>query len=50
MTNSEFSAIIEKMGAQAAVLVIAAEYDKSKIDDGLWSELCRMCREVEDYI
>jgi hypothetical protein len=50
MTNGELDEKMGKIADQATVLVIASEFDKSKVDAGLWNELCRMCREVEDYV
>lgn len=50
MTNGELCLIKEEIAEQTIIIVRDCDGDKTKINDGLWSKLCQMYREIEEYV
>ena len=50
MTNKEFSDKLEILGEFSVIIFKICKGDKSKIEDKMWEEFCRLCEELEEYI
>lgn len=50
MTNAEYFKIKEDLADQLGIVLADCNCDKTKINDGLWSKLCQIYRQIEDYI
>lgn len=50
MTNAEFSDRMERLADLAIALVRTCNRDKTQINDQLWTKLCELYDEVEEYV
>lgn len=50
MTNAEFYMNLEKLAAFTITLLRDCDCDRSRIRKELWDELCKLYKELEEYV